>query len=72
MGGPDGQPGSAGEASKMVMSLQAGQRMYIEKSSCEWKYEIGDRTLEAGIFEHYRAIIQRQIFYRRYDAWGQP
>src|ERR1035441_979282 len=45
----------------MVTSLQAGQRIYIEKSGHEWKYEVGDRT-----------IIQRQIFYRRYDAWGQP
>lgn len=46
--------------------------MYIEKSAHEWKYEVGDRTLEPGVFDHYRAIIQRQIFYRRYDAWGQP
>jgi hypothetical protein len=56
----------------MVICLRAGQRMYIEKASHDWKYEVGDRTLEAGLFDHYRAIIQRQIFYRRYDAWGQP
>jgi hypothetical protein len=56
----------------MVTSFQAGQRMYIEKSGHEWKYEVGDRTLEAGLFDHYRTIVQRQIFYRRYDVWGQP
>src|SRR5580693_3860557 len=56
----------------MVASFQAGQRMYIEKSGHEWQYEVGDRTLEAGLFDHYRTIVQRQIFYRRYDAWGQP
>jgi hypothetical protein len=46
--------------------------MYVEKASRDWNYEVGDRTLETGLFDHYRAIIQRQIFYRRYDAWGQP
>ena len=46
--------------------------MYIDKSDHNWKYQAGDRTLEPGLFDHYRAIIQRQIFYRRYDAWGQP
>lgn len=56
----------------MVMSLQAEQGMYIEKSGYQWKYDVGDRTLETGLFDHYRTIIRRQIFYRRYDAWGQP
>ncbi|HLG95295.1 MAG TPA: hypothetical protein VKX49_03170 [Bryobacteraceae bacterium] len=46
--------------------------MYISKSTHEWKYEVGDRTLESSLFAHYRAIIQRRLFYRCYDAWGQP
>lgn len=46
--------------------------MYIDKSVHKWKYQVGDRTLEPGLFDHYRAIIQRQIFYRRYDGLGQP
>jgi len=56
----------------MVISLQAEQRMYIGNSVHKWKYEVGDRTLEPGLFDHYRTIIQKQILYRRHDAWGQP
>jgi hypothetical protein len=57
-----------GEGSKIVMSLQAGQRMQIEKPVHQWKYQAGDRTLETGLFDHYRAIIDRQVFYRQYDT----
>jgi hypothetical protein len=46
--------------------------MHFEKSAHDWKYEIGDRTLEAGFFNHYRAIVQRQLFYRRFDVLGRP
>jgi hypothetical protein len=46
--------------------------MYIQKPSHAWKYEAGDRTLEPGLFDHYRTIIERRIVYRRYDPWGQP
>jgi hypothetical protein len=45
--------------------------MYIQKPSHAWKYEVGDRTLEQGFFDHYRTIIERKIFYRRYDPWGR-
>jgi hypothetical protein len=46
--------------------------MYFRKPSHPWKYEVGDRTLEPGFFDHYRTIIESKIFYRRYDPWGQP
>jgi hypothetical protein len=46
--------------------------MYIKNPVHEWKYELGDRTLEPRLFDHFRTIIQRQIFYQRYDVYGQP
>jgi hypothetical protein len=46
-------------------------QMYIKSPSDEWKYEVGDRTLEPGLFHHYRTIINRQVFYKRQDVYGQ-
>lgn len=46
--------------------------MYIDNPQHDWRYEVGDRTVELGLFDHYRTIVQRQVFYRRQDAYGQP
>ena len=55
----------------MKRRMLTGLCMYIHENQCEWKYEVGDRTLEPGLFDHYRTIVGSQVFYLRYDAHGQ-
>jgi hypothetical protein len=45
--------------------------MYINNPSHKWKHEAGDRTVEPGLFDHYRTIVNRRIVFKRHNVYGQ-